>query len=294
MSKINVLGASCIDILVDKADKEQFFSGRYKADQIKTSFGGDGLNEAVVLAALGNDVSFSTILGDDPSGHMIFDFLKQNGVKIRDDVFRENIDTYISLVLIDETGERSFVGSKNGSLRLYDLEDVHIDDDCKIVSFASLFISKMLDDEKLTVLFEKIKEKGITWCVDTSSIKNDEYARDMRCLSYVDYFFCNESEARQLCRKEDLMECEKILYQAGIRNVIIKASAKGCLYKGSFYPPQETIECIDSTGAGDSFVAGFISGLSKGQTVISSIENANCCGAKACQYVGANTWVSYL
>ena len=294
MSKINVLGASCIDILVDQADKNEFFSGRYKADQIKTSFGGDGLNESVVLAALGNDVSFSTILGEDPSGHMIFDFLKRRGVKISEDVFREGIDTYISLVLIDETGERSFVGSKNGSLRLYDLSDVKIDNDCKIVSFASLFISKMLNDEKLTVLFRKIKERGITLCVDTSSIKNNEYALDMNCLSYIDYFFCNESEARQLCRSEDLMECETVLYQSGIRNVIIKASDKGCLYKGSFYPPAEKIRCIDSTGAGDSFVAGFISALSKGESVSSCIENANACGAKACQYVGANTWVSYL
>ena len=294
MSKINVLGASCIDILVDRADRKEFFSGKYKADRIMTSFGGDALNEAVVLKALGNDVSLSTILGDDPSGHMIAGFLKEKGIKVNGEIFRKGIDTYISLVLIDESGERNFVGSKNGSLRLYDLDDVRIDEDCRIVSFASLFISQKLDDEKLTVLFKDIKKRNIILCADSSSIKNHEYALDMKCLSYIDYFFCNESEAKDLCRADDLPECEKILKKAGIGNVIIKAGEKGCLYEGNFFPPEEKIICVDSTGAGDSFAAGFISALAKGEKIEACLANANRCGGKACKYVGATAWTAHL
>ncbi|MCR4634030.1 MAG: carbohydrate kinase family protein [Erysipelotrichaceae bacterium] len=294
MSKINVLGASCIDILVEKADRKAFFSGKYKADRIMTSFGGDALNEAVVLKALGNDVSLSTIVGNDPGGHMIAAFLKEKGIDVNGPIFREDIDTYISLVLIDETGERYFVGSQNGSLRLYSLEDVHVDEDCQFVSFASLFISKMLDDEKLTVLFKNIKDRNIILCADTSSIKNNEYALDMKCLSFIDYFFCNESEAKGLCRNDDLFECEEILKKIGVKNVIIKAGEKGCLYEGRFYPPEEKIRCIDSTGAGDSFVAGFLSSLAKGEGIDACLKNANRCGSRACRYVGATAWTADL
>ena len=294
MSKINILGASCIDILTAYADKELFFSGKYKCEQIRTAFGGDGLNEAIVLAALMEDVSLSTLLGDDPSGHMIHDFLKQNKVNTDNVIFEKDIDTYISLVFIEKDGQRNFVGSQNGSLRLYDLKHVKIDDDCKIVSFASLFISKMFDDAKLVSLFSSIKEKGITLCVDCSTPKNNEYALDLKCLSYIDYFFCNESEAKALCRKDELFECEQILKEAGVKHPVIKAGEKGCLYNGSYYAPKQKVHCIDTTGAGDSFVAGFIHGLSSQMDIDGCIEMANKCGSRAVEYIGANEWVFHL
>ncbi|MBQ2079105.1 MAG: carbohydrate kinase family protein, partial [Erysipelotrichaceae bacterium] len=171
MSKINVLGASCIDILVDHIDSKTFLSGKYKADRIKTSFGGDALNEAVVLSYLKEDVSISTVIADDPMGVLIQNFLETKGITVSNPI-KQNVETYLSLVLIDENGERHFIGSKNGSLRSYCLEDVCIDEDCKIVSFASMFISPLFDDEQMGKLFSLIKEKGILLCVDCSSIKN--------------------------------------------------------------------------------------------------------------------------
>ena len=292
MSKINVLGASCIDILVDHIDSKTFLSGKYKADRIKTSFGGDALNEAVVLSYLKEDVSISTVIADDPMGVLIQNFLEGKGITVSNPI-KQNVETYLSLVLIDENGERHFIGSKNGSLRSYCLEDVCIDEDCKIVSFASMFISPLFDDEQMGKLFSLIKEKGILLCVDCSSIKNNEDAKDMSCLKYIDYFFCNTSEARALCHSEDIHTCEEILYQCGIKNVVIKMGEKGCLYKGKIYAPQRNIQCVDTTGAGDSFVAGFIHGLSQNEKIEDCIRIGNECGGRACEYVGGNEWTTH-
>lgn len=294
MSSINVLGAACIDLLLSNIDRDRFFSGKYKVKQMRSSFGGDGLNQAVDLARLGNDVSFSFIAGKDPYGTLIRSFLEQEGIHHSDACFKDSIDTYVSLVLIEADGEHCFVGSENGSLRLYDLNDVSIDEDCRIASFASLFISKAFNTEKYSSLFRKIKEKGIILCADTSTPKNDEDARALPYLKYIDYFFCNEKEGLALTHTDDLYQCEEILYRTGVKNVIIKLGAKGALYKGKIYPPYEKIASIDSTGAGDAFVSAFIHCLHHGKDIEECIRFANECGGKACCYLGANEWSRYI
>ena len=294
MSSINIVGASCLDLLIKNTDEKSFFSGSYKSERIITSFGGDALNEALVLAHFGNDVKLCTLLGNDPAGRMIRNKLDEENIRYDSDILHNDIDTYVSLVFIDDRGERKFVGSENGSLRLLDLDHIYIDDEAKIVSFASLFISKMLNDDKLCMFFSRLRKCGKILCADCSTPKNNEDVKDMKCLAYLDYFFCNESEAKKLCHNDDLMLCEARLYEAGIRNVIIKCGSKGCLYQDRYYPPVHTVNCIDSTGAGDSFVAGFIQGLSRGYDIKECIEIANSYGSKACAYIGATAWLQHL
>lgn len=293
VSEINVVGGSCIDLLMKNVDEERFFSGRYKVESIKTSYGGDALNESSVLRHFHKDVKLITIVGDDSYGDLIISYLKEKGIAFNSNIRKKDTETYISFVFIDRDGQRKFVGNENGSLRVLDLSDIVIDEDCRYVSFASLFLSKMLDNEKLSVLFRKIKEKGITLFVDSSNHKNDETINDMTCLKYADYFFCNEAEASQLCQSSDIWQCQKKLYLAGIKNVIIKCGEKGCFYKDRYYPT-EKIECIDSTGAGDSFAAGFIKSISENKTVEEAIMTANRFGTSACRYIGTTAWLEHI
>lgn len=290
MIKIEVIGAACLDILISGYEIDAFFSGKHKTERITSSFGGDALNEAAVLKRLECDISLNTILGNDPAGYLIKDYLDRSDIKHYQNIFKNDIDTYISLVMIDNDGQRCFVGSKEGSVRLLDLDDIIIDDEAKIISFASLFISKKLDNEKLEHLFRKIKEKNKILCVDCSTPKNNEKISDLGCLKFVDYFFCNESEAKALCGCDDLMECEKKMYEADINDVVIKAGSKGCLYKHEYHST-EIITCVDSTGAGDSFTAGFIYALAQGRDISGCIKIANRFGSTACQYTGSISWL---
>lgn len=293
VSSINVIGGSCIDLLMKNVNEEEFFSGRYKVESIKTSFGGDALNESSVLRHFGKDVKLISIVGDDTYGDLIIDCLNKRKIPFNDNIRKKNVETYLSMVFIDKDGQRKFVGNENGSLRVFDLEDIAIDEDCRFASFASLFLSKNLVNEKLRVLFRDIKERGITLFVDSSNHKNNETIDDMDCLSYADYFLCNETEARQLCGFDDLLKCEAKLYQAGIGNVIIKCGEKGCFYKGEYHAGRK-IDCIDSTGAGDSFVAGFIKSISEGKGILKAIAVANEFGSRACEYIGTTAWLEHI
>ena len=293
VSKINIIGGSCIDLLMKNVDEKSFFSGKYKVSSIKTSYGGDALNEASVLRHFGSDVKLITIVGDDSYGDLIISYLKDRNIPFNENIRKKNTETYISMVFIDEKGQRKFVGNEDGSLRVFDLEDIVIDEDCRYACFASLFLSKKLDNEKLEILFGNIKDKGITLFVDSSNHKNNETIEDMSCLQYADYFLCNEIEAGQLCESDDIRECEKKLYLAGIKNVIIKCGEKGCFYKGEYHETQK-VDCIDSTGAGDSFAAGFIKTISEGKSITEAIKTANEFGSRACKFIGTTTWLEHI
>ena len=296
MCKINIIGASCVDILLSYVDKNNFFSGKYKVDNIVTSYGGDALNQAIVLNHFDYDIKLITILGNDMYGNQLLSYLDDNNIKHNKNILKDKIDTYLSIVLIDDNKQRTLVGSKNGSVRLLDLDDISIDDDCEIVSFASLFISNKLNNDKLMNLFSNIKKQNKLLCVDCSNPKNKEKIKDMSCLQYVDYFFSNELEAKTLTNLDDINLIEKALYDIGIKNVIIKCGDKGAYYQGRYHKLDNIDNnlIVDTTGAGDSFVAGFITGLNDNLDIEACLTRANIFGYHACLKIGANTWVNNL
>ena len=53
----------------------------------------------------------------------------------------------------------------------------------------------------------------------------------------------------------------------------------------------ENVHCIDSTGAGDSFVSGFIKKLLEGESLKECAMFGNICGGKCVQVLGATEWL---
>ena len=252
------------------------------------------MNETYVLHHFRQDVKLITLLGDDLYGRMIYEDLKQKRIKTNEDILRKDMETSISLVLIQEDGNRILVGNKEGSVRQLKISDISIDDDCKIAVFASMFSSPYLYDYNLNPFFKQLKERNLVTVMDTSSPKNREKVRDLTFLKYIDYFFCNKEEAMQLCDETNLHRMEEIFYHAGAKNVIIKCGKDGCFYHNSYYPAERNCVCIDSTGAGDSFVAGFIIGINSGMSTAQSLKIANRFGANACSHIGAVSWLDMI
>ena len=58
--------------------------------------------------------------------------------------------------------------------------------------------------------------------------------------------------------------------------------------------PFRRVRCVDTTGAGDSFAAGFVYALSEGKSLRECAEYANQCGAKAVGSVGAVEWTEQI
>lgn len=295
--KIMLTGAAIMDVLVTPAGKEVFDIGSYPAEEISMSFGGDALNEAVVLSNLGKDVYLNTILGDDIESKTVESYCQENGVDLTFKKVKQGIKTGINVVLVGENGERSFLTNKNGSLRKLQLEDIPAEfpEDVKIFCFASIFVFPDIKGKELAEIFKRAKNKDIIVCADMTKRKNGETVKDIAdALSYVDYLMPNEEEAFLVTGADTAEKAAEEFRKAGVKHVVIKCGKRGCYIDTAeqklWIPPTKMVNPVDTTGAGDSFAAGFVYGISEGWNIETCAKFANECGAKAVTYLGATTW----
>ncbi len=280
---VTVIGAAIVDVLVGPVNASVFEKGSMAMEMSKMSFGGDALNEAVALSKLGVSVELVSKVGQDEGGMRVVHFLEKNGVDTSKVIQEEDLITGINVVLIDDKGERHFLTNPQSSLRKLALTDVeaYIEQAADIVSFASMFVSPLLDIPAMESLFKQIKSKqGRVLVADMTKAKNGELLEDLKgLLPYVDYLLANEAEVALITGCDDTCKNVELLLSSGAQCVIIKRGSKGCLIgtseavtEISAYPVEYV---VDTTGAGDCFAAGFLWGLSQGL----SLEE---CGKLAC------------
>ncbi len=272
--KVTVIGGAVIDIMAGAVGRDLFDKGSVPATNMGISCGGDALNEAVILSKLGMSSELVTLLGDDEISKKIKGCLSENNISSDKITVDANIVTGMNIVLVDDEGERYFITNPKSSLRRLAKEHIlpHVDSMGDIVSFASIFVSPMLRISDLEDVFAEIKKKPNRILVaDMTTAKNCERIEDLEpLLKYIDYIIPNEKEACLLTGEKDPLKSAESFIAHGARCVIIKCGKNGCIYHDetsegiiSAYPA----ELLDTTGAGDSFVAGFILGLSKGMNI---------------------------
>ncbi|WP_458407610.1 carbohydrate kinase family protein [Anaerotignum sp.] len=298
---ITVIGAAIIDILASPVSEAVFSAGSIPMETIKMSFGGDALNEAVILSGFGKKVQLISKVGDDEAGKRVLGLLQEKGISVDSVQIQKDLSTGINIVLIDEKGERHFLTNPNSSLRKLNLADIQpfMDDAAEIVSFASMFVSPLMTVSKMKELFSSIKEKGKILAVDMTKAKNGETIQDIaELLPYIDYLFPNEAEISLLTGEKDPYRNVQILLEMGVKTAVIKCGEKGCIIgdvNGIYSVPAVPVErCVDTTGAGDTFVSGFLWGLSEGLESLECAKFACAAASFAVESVGATGGIRSL
>jgi len=101
-------------------------------------------------------------------------------------------------------------------------------------------------------------------------------------------------EAVMLSGRKDPKEICDVFLEMGAKNVVIKNGEDGCyVHKNGKLIDTPPYKCnaVDTTGAGDSFCAGFITGLIKGLTIVECGKFANAVGAHCVMEKGATTGI---
>src|SRR6185369_7928945 len=111
-------------------------------------------------------------------------------------------------------------------------------------------------------LFQQAKAFGLTTSFDPNSDPRDKWDRNIDAvLTYTDVLFVNEREAMKLTRSSTLNDALKTL-GAKVNCAVVKRGARGATAiqnEELFNDRGFRIKAIDTTGAGDSFDAGFLS-----------------------------------
>jgi sugar/nucleoside kinase (ribokinase family) len=262
-------------------------------DPIELRTGGDALNEALTAARLGNRVGLVTKIGDDPFGRLLLEEARKAGVCTEHVSVSHTDSTAVAALLVGENGDRNICAHR-GALESLCLDDIAVAafNDTKIVTIGSLLALKNLDGKGVRTILERARNAG---AMTSADVKFDAYGLGFDGIRHVlpllDFFLPNYDEALYLTsEREPSRQCD-VLMNAGCGNVLIKLGEQGCFLAAngtrrliSSCPARR----VDTTGAGDNFVAGFLTGLLRGMQSEEAARLGNGAAAVSIQEVGSN------
>ncbi len=283
-------GQAVLDCITRGRELNPYKKNVYRAETIRLHPGGDAVNESMALAGIGRYVAIVCGLGMDIAGNIIAEEIARAGIdtgRIR----RADIDTPIANLQVAKDGSRISISSQATRLTGYRIEPRDVVG-AKVVSFASLFRPPLEEPEDVIRLIRAAKENGSVICADTKlPLRASDAPMDISgLLPLIDCFFPNENEAAYYSGKNTFAEMAAEFRRLGARNVIIKAGPDGCYVSGEdgeYALPAVPVEnVVDTTGAGDNFVAGFISGILDGASVRKCAERGLRQAARAITHTG--------
>ncbi|MCL2362004.1 MAG: carbohydrate kinase family protein [Defluviitaleaceae bacterium] len=266
--KILCVGQLVADILVLPVESLDYATDTTAVEQIELLPGGDAMNVTLNLARLGAETAFIGRVGDDEFGKMLHRALMQAGVDSNGLGINPEFPTDTSLVLINSQGDRTFYyrGGATGTLAPAHISDAQLAGS-GIVFIGGTFSMPYIDGEGAKDIFARAHKHGAVTAMD---VNHDTKGRWMDLigpsLTELDYFLPSLSEAKYLTGEDQPEAIARKLRETGIKTAVIKLGEKGCYVQSeteSFYQEAFPAKAVDTTGAGDSFVAGFLFGLSQ-------------------------------
>ena len=298
--KVYCVGILVCDIPLRPVPPSIFSMVRCNIDAPVWGIGGDAANVAVALSKLGTKAMFSGLIGKDMYGEFLARRLREAGVDIRGLKEHPSLGTGVSHILIEPGGERHFLPYRDILDAMdYSAVSEELIAESDIVYFGSCMGLDGMDSGGTAELFKKAKSLGKITVTDFKG--NGELCGDywLKLLDGVlrncDILMPSLLEARALTGKQELPEIREVLSAYGIKTLIVKLGGEGC-YLTDFkdekiIPTFPEFNVVDTTGAGDSFVAGFIRGLLEGWDSESAAAFANCVASHNVTRVGATAGV---
>ena len=141
-------------------------------------------------------------------------------------------------------------------------------------------------------VYRRLKNEGTIMVLDFGWDDELCYEKYGELLDIADYYTPNRKEALKLTGKSTPAEAARELKKY-FKNVIVKVDKDGCLGidgDGEFFVPSfPQFKAVDSTGAGDAFLAGLCYGIYYDKPLRECIKLGNLTGGKAVTAVGALT-----
>jgi ribokinase len=229
--------------------------------------GGKGSNQAVASAKAGAEVTFISKIGNDTFGELAKSTLQKAGVKARL-VVMEDQPTGTAFIFVDEvTGDNAIivVAGAAGTLSADDVEKQRAS-----IESASVFVTQLEQPIEAALHGLQIASKaGVTTVFNPAPAKSFPDSIYALC----DYIAPNEVEAAaivgfEITTDEEARRAGDILLGKGAKAVLMTLGARGVLFhteaRSERIPARAYGQVIDTTGAGDAFLGGFASALSRG------------------------------
>lgn len=243
-------------------------------EEIRLTVAGTAAGTSVDLAKLGVDVLAMGAIGDDAAGNFIVDTMGRYGIDTSGLRRKPGVPSSATMLPIRPNGERPalHVLGANAALTEDDI-DLAALRAARHVHFGGTYLLPQLDGEPTGRVLRAAKEAGVSVSLDLIAIDRPDLLEVLLpALPSVDYFMPGLDEARMICGLSDRREVIAFFLDRGAAHTVFKMGDQGSsiAWRGDdgtieeIRVPAFRTTVVDSTGCGDAYCAGFITGLLKG------------------------------
>lgn len=280
-NKAIVIGDACVDVTVPIAAILGGSDGAPRDESLipQTGGGGTSANTAVSLSKLGIPTAFMGTLGADFGGRFIRQEFADLGIDTRLTLTDDQSNTVYVFAFIDKTGERRLWAFPRTDVSYvnYDLDKIDLD----LIRTASWVhasgMTVMFDGSvrrELPLIFKTAFEAGVPTSFDLNTRVKDPESLDpgirdsiLETIPYVTYLLGSaKDEFYSFSPHEDWKDSVRSFAAPG-RTVIARMGGEGSFMIADGKEIERAslrVPVVNTTGAGDSFNAGFIAGVLKG------------------------------
>jgi sugar/nucleoside kinase (ribokinase family) len=257
-----------LDVLVRPVETIPEGQGGELVDEIKITAAGSAGGAALTLAKLGARVRSAGAVGNDATGDMLLRLLEQGGIDTSLIVRRDGVPTSATVLPIRPNGDRPalHVIGANGA---YGADDAPLDAiaDADFLHFGG---PEFMGGEAAAGVLRHARESGAVTSADVLAPGDPGLLEWIGpALPELDYLMPNDEQVLGFTGASDLEAGCRALVERGVGCVAATCGADGVLLVDAdeaVRVPAFEVDVVDTTGCGDSFVAGFLRGLSLGRS----------------------------
>ena len=262
--KLAAIGSNCIDF--------------YKnIDGGKCYPGGGPVNMAVYTVRNGGKASYIGPVGSDEYGKVMLDAVSKKSVDTSHMHVKDGKTAVSQVELVN--GERVFGDYDEGVLSTYKLSD----EDIEFISKHDMVVCDLWG--KVEGQYKDLKAKGIKTAFDCATRPEDPEPKV--AMPYTDYLFFSSDEGDTDALREQMKKYKAV----GPKLVVAMLGTDGSIcYDGNEFHKYGIVECdnvVDTMGAGDSYIAGFLAGIVDGLSIEECMHQGAKTATDTLKYFGA-------
>jgi len=304
MSDIVNIGICTVDAIGQTIDDYPTPGGLRLFDKLTLTTGGNAMNCTIALRKMGVDCDVIVKVGADALGDFVISEARRYGAGTEGIIRTDAIHTPYTFVCVRTDGQRSFfhtMGS-NGTL-CYDDINMDIVRRARFCFVTGTMVMKTFDGQQTARVLAEAQEAGATTLLDTvyldAAPRELWHANIHPALPVLDYFIPSQPEARAITGLDAPSEMARYFQDRGCKNVVIKLDEAGAFCRAAdgtetTVPAYHVENVVDTTGAGDSWSAGFLAGLHEGLSMPEAALLGNATAAHCIQAPGASTGIVSL
>ena len=297
---VAVIGPHIVDVLGRPVEVIPAGQGSARLTEIKATAAGTAAGTAVDLAKLGASVTTFGAVGSDLLAEILLAALAQYHVDTSGLVRKTGAQTSATILPIRSNGERP-AWHVPGATRLLELADVDLSRlrSCDALLLGGPDALAGFAATDLAELVAAAKTAGALVAVDVLHPGNQrDFARIGGALAGADWFWPNADQLRALTGRTDLDLAIADVLALGTGGVAVTLGADGCLVSGPgavlTHIPAIGVAVVDTTGCGDGFNAGMLTGLLLGCDPVDAAWLGAACGSLVATGLGSDAGLESL